>query len=170
MELATLFEEMGSHGNKEVKDWENALLYCLQVRKDKNANICISLCECLQRWGIYWLSSQPNYTCHKQYSSFKTIWIRRTTDIHTHICSWINNTIITVNNSTLNVAPVPLHPQHLQLRKVYYINLTSIQPLLIMIALFSLISSSINSNDSPLQANNPNNISVRLGRSISHCK
>ena len=89
-------------------------------------------------------------------------------NIRTYVYSSVNNTINTLNHNTLYLAPIPFHSQHLQLRKVYRITRISTLSLLILNTLFSLIPLSASPKDSPLQANNPRTISVRLGRSIHH--
>ena len=50
----SFFEEEGFSSNKEVKEWGITLLH-LQVKRENNEHICISLCKRFHNWRIYGL-------------------------------------------------------------------------------------------------------------------
>ena len=66
------------------------------------------------------------------------------------------------------MASIMNHSHHLQLRKVCLVSLSSKNSPCITNRLVKLMSLSARPKDSPWNANNPNSISVRFGRSIGH--
>ena len=78
----------------------------------------------------------------------------------------------TVNHDTISTHSILFHSQHLQLRKVYPISLSTKHSPCILKVLLSFVTSvrslTFSPKHSPTQANDPSTISVRFGRSIHH--
>ena len=78
----------------------------------------------------------------------------------------------TVNHDTISTHSILFHSQHLQLRKVYPISLSTKHSPCILKVLLSFVTSvrslTFSPKHSPTQANDPNTISVRFGRSMGH--
>ena len=92
----------------------------------------------------------------------------RTVDIHIHVYSSAHNKSNTLRKNRTNMASIMNHSHHLQLRKVCLVSLSSKNSPCITNRLVKLMSLSARPKDSPWNANNPNSISVRFGRSIGH--